>query len=117
MEILKVGSVLVSASGEASMDDGVRFYSEVLGFGERFRDGDLYAALACGDLTVALAAPPERPAGSGLALALKVDDLEAWHEHLAAAGSTVSDIVTGGHERRFSVTDPFGHDVVLYASA
>lgn len=117
MEILKVGSILVSASGGASLDDGVRFYTETLGFGEKFRDGDVYAALTVGDTTVALAAPPERPAGSGLALALKVDDVDAWHAHLTEAGVAAGVIETGGHERRFRVTDPYGHDVVLYASA
>lgn len=121
MKIEKVGSVIVPATS-ASFDPalrfrgGVRFYKDVLGMKERFRDGNRYAAFDCNGVTVALAAPPERPVGSEIAIALRVDDVFEWQQHLTDQGAQCSEPVEGGHELRLTVKDPFGHDVILYSS-
>jgi catechol 2,3-dioxygenase-like lactoylglutathione lyase family enzyme len=41
--------------------------------------------------------------------AFVVDDLDAWHDHLAARGIDVIDQPTIFNRRRFNVRDPFGN--------
>lgn len=120
MRIEKFGSVLVPANGRSIDPDlhfrgGMHFYQHLLGMTERFRDGNRFAAFDCNGVTVALAAPPERPKGSGVAIALQVDDVLAWHRQLKDEGARCGEPVEGGHETRLTVVDPFGHELVLYA--
>jgi len=90
-------------------------YRDVLGLEVRFQDGDRWAALALGDVTLALAGPGEQPAGDGIALGIKVADLDAALAHLAGAGGTVlEEPRDGAHERRVTVRDAGGTLTVLY---
>jgi predicted enzyme related to lactoylglutathione lyase len=93
----------------------VAFYTEVLGLELRFRDGDRYAAVRVGALTIGLAAPGEAPPGGGVALSLKVDDLDAAVERLQAGGAEiVGGVERGPHELRVAFRDPAGNVTVAY---
>lgn len=113
MAILKLGHVLLP-TGE--MDATVRFYTDVLDMPVRFRDGDNYTALQCGDGTLALVGPRERPAGRGVAPAVKVDDLDGLVKDIEKAGRGPVEIREGPHERSVEVQDPAGNPLVFYAS-
>ena len=88
-----------------------------LGLELRFRDGDRWAAFDAGGLTLALAGPGEQPAGGGIALGVKVADLDAALERVAAEGGEVlEDVREGEHERRATCRDRFGATLALYQS-
>ncbi|NUP49537.1 MAG: bleomycin resistance protein [Catenulispora sp.] len=96
----------------ADMGDGVRFVSAVLGLEPTFVDGARWAQFDLGGARLALAAGAE---SSGAAqVMVKVADVAAVGERLAAAGYDVAGPVTGPHEVRLSVTGPDGWSVVVY---
>ncbi|GAB3834541.1 VOC family protein [Dactylosporangium cerinum] len=99
---MKIGHIIVPA---ASLDEQLAFYTH-LGLTIRFRDGDRYAAVTDGAVTIGLADASQQPVPQTV-LSIQVDDL-------AALGYTGEDVVTGPHERRVLITDPGGNPVVLY---
>ncbi|WP_181870990.1 VOC family protein [Sphaerisporangium album] len=110
----KVGNVLIPVS---DLDKAVAFYSETLGLKVKFRDGDRFAALDGGGVTVALAASAEQVAGAVTAPSYKVGDVAEAVEDLTAAGAElVSGPETGPHEVRAVLRDPSGNTLVLYSS-
>ncbi|WP_327004588.1 VOC family protein [Dactylosporangium sp. NBC_01737] len=107
---MKIGHVIVPAG---SLDAQLAFYT-ALGLTTRFRDGDRYAAVTDGTVTIGLADASQQPVAGRTVLSIQVDDLDASIAGLTAAGATASAPVTGPHERRALVTDPGGNPVVLY---
>ena len=92
------------------------FYTDVLGFPLRFRDGDRWAQLDAGGIDIALAAGGERPA-TGIALSLKVGDVAAALDRVRSGGGEVAgEPARGAHEIRASFTDRDGHLIYLYSS-
>ena len=93
----------------------VEHYTEELGLGVRFRDGDRWAALELDGLALALAGPGEQPAPDEIALGVKVTDLDAALARLSRGGGTVlTPARDGAHERRGCVRDRFGTLLALY---
>src|SRR5579859_1574125 len=111
--IQRIGNVFYRVP---DLDAAVRFYTQVLGLGLRFRDGDHWAAFDVGGSTLAVeGGSPGGPGGA--TVSLRVDGLDAVVADLRAKGATVSDVTTGAHERRAEVQDPAGNQLVLYESA
>ena len=96
---MKIGHIIVPA-GELSAQ--IAFYTG-LGLTVRFRDGDRYAALTDGTVTIGLADASQQPVPGQVVLSIQVDSLPAD-----------GIVETGPHERRTVVTDPAGNPVVLY---
>jgi hypothetical protein len=96
---MKIGHIIVPA-GELSGQ--IAFYA-ALGLTVRFRDGDRYAALTDGTVTIGLADASQQPVPGRVVLSIQVDAFPA--------GVVVE---TGPHERRAVVIDPAGNPVVLY---
>jgi predicted enzyme related to lactoylglutathione lyase len=108
---VRLGHVIVSV---ADVGAALEFCERALGLPARFRDGDRYAALDAETGTIALAGPGEHPAGDGVAIGLRVDDLDAVAAQARAAGAVVvEDVVEGAHERRFTFRDPGGSAVFV----
>lgn len=98
-----------------SVEAALPFYRDGLELDVRFQDGDRWAALDAGGLTLALAGPGEHPAGDRVALGVKVADLDAAVARVVAAGGTVVDPPQEGeHERRATCLDDQGTPIALY---
>ncbi len=111
--IQRIGNVFYRAS---DMDAAVRFYTEVLGLSLKFRDGDNWAAFDVAGVTLALeGGSPGGPGGA--TVSLRCDGLADMVSRLAARGANVTPVATGPHERRATVTDPAGNQLVLYEPA
>jgi catechol 2,3-dioxygenase-like lactoylglutathione lyase family enzyme len=96
------------------MDTAFRFYTGALGLPVKFRDGDRYAALDLGGLTLALVIP-EDSESEAISLAVRTADITAALDHLQQAGATLQGVPDeGGHEIRAHLRDPAGWDLVLY---
>ena len=104
---MKIGHVIVPAG---ALDAQLDFYT-ALGLTTRFRDGDRYAAVTDGTVTIGLADASQQPVAGRTVLSIQVDDLDAC---VASLGAAAGPVVTGPHERRTTVTDPGGNPVVLY---
>ena len=110
MAIQRIGNVFYRAD---DMDAAVRFYTEVLGFGLKLRDGDHWAAFDVGGQTLAIeGGSPGGPGGA--TVSLRVDGLDALVADLRAKGAQVSDPESGPHERKATLRDPAGNTLVLY---
>ena len=108
--IQRIGNVFYRVP---DMDAAVHFYTEVLGFGLKLRDGDHWAAFDVGGSTLAVeGGAPGGPGGA--TVSLRVDGLDELVAGLRARGATVSDVTTGPHERRAFLRDPAGNELVLY---
>jgi catechol 2,3-dioxygenase-like lactoylglutathione lyase family enzyme len=111
--IQRIGNVFYRVD---DMDAAVRFYTEVLGFGLKLRDGDRWAAFDVAGSTLAIEGG--HPGGPGGAtVSLRVDDLASVVDDLRARGARVGSIETGPHERRAQLHDPAGNLLVLYEPA
>ncbi|MET8867819.1 VOC family protein [Nonomuraea sp. NPDC004580] len=105
---MKLGNVLIPV---ADLDAAIAFY----GLPVKFRDGDRFAALDGGGVTVALAGPEEHVAGS-VAVSYKVADVDREVGELVARGAeVVREPEAGPHERRAVLRDPSGNVFVLYS--
>jgi len=111
--IQRIGNVFYRA---ADMDAAVHFYTEVLGFALKFRDGDHWAAFDVAGMT--LAVEGGSPGGSGGAtVSLRCEGLASVVQTLRERGARVGDVESGPHERRASLTDPAGNTLILYEPA
>ncbi|GGM28102.1 hypothetical protein GCM10012279_53370 [Micromonospora yangpuensis] len=97
----------------ADLDAQLACYT-ALGLTVKFRDGDRYAALTDGTVTIGLADASQQPVAGRTLLGVAVDDLDATLAQLVAAGATAAEPVVGPHERRAVVTDPGGNPFVVY---
>jgi predicted enzyme related to lactoylglutathione lyase len=101
-----------------NMDRAVTFYQDVLGMNVKFRDGNRWTQFDVNGVGVALADPSEGtvPPGGGGTVVLEVDSLLETREALVKSGAAVNDIVDmGGHGKYFTVKDPEGNIVQIFA--
>jgi predicted enzyme related to lactoylglutathione lyase len=92
----------------------VAHYGNAFGLPVRFQDGERWAVLDAGEIALALAGSGEQPA-DGVALGVKVADLDAAVEEILQAGGAVLDPPRDGeHERRAACRDRFGTVLALY---
>jgi predicted enzyme related to lactoylglutathione lyase len=100
-----------------NIDAAVTHYRDELGLTLKFQDGQRWAALALGELTLGLAGPGEQPAGgSEMALGIKVADLGAAVDAVQRDGGEVlAGPRAGEHELRATCRDRFGTLLALYA--
>ncbi|MFD9947115.1 VOC family protein [Nonomuraea sp. NPDC050547] len=106
---MKLGNVFIPVK---DLDEAIAFY----GLPVKFRDGDRFAALDGGGVTLALAAPAEHVTDA-CAPSYKVDDVRRAVRDLEARGATVlAPPAAGPHEIRAVLRDPSGNVFVLYTS-
>jgi lactoylglutathione lyase len=111
--IQRIGNVFYRVD---DMDAAVRFYTEVLGFGLKLRDGNHWAAFDVGGATLAVeGGAPGGPGGA--TVSLRVEDIQSVVQDLRNKGAQLSDVESGPHERRARLTDPAGNQLVLYEPA
>jgi len=107
-----IGNVLHPVTDVAAAAD---YYGRVFGFVTKFQDGDRYAALDGGSVTLALAGPAEDVTGGRVAASIKVPDVLAAVEAVVrAGGSSVRPAEAGPHELRAVVLDPWENALVVY---
>lgn len=112
MTQLELRSLLVSVR---SVADALPLYEQGLGLPLKFSDGDHYAALDGGGITVALAADADHPAPGEVALAFKTDDVTSAVEALVASGMRVErPPAEGPHEIRALLRDRSGTAISVY---
>lgn len=110
---VKIGNVLHPV---ADVDAAVRFYAEAFGLTPKFVDGDRYAALDAGGVTLALAGPTEDVTGGVPAASFKVPDVTvALAAFVRGGGAVVLEPQQGSHETLAVARDPWGNTVVIYA--
>jgi predicted enzyme related to lactoylglutathione lyase len=108
----RIGNVLHPVP---DVEAAVAFYGGVLGFGTKFVDGDRYAALDAGGVTLALAGPAEDVTSGVAAASVKVADVTATLDAIVGAGGTlVRAAEQGPHEVRAVARDPWGNTLVVY---
>ncbi|MFC5831079.1 VOC family protein [Nonomuraea insulae] len=105
---MKLGNVLIPV---ANLDEAIAFYDLPV----KFRDGDRFAALDGGGVTVALAGPEEHVTASA-APSYKVDDVARTVREMTGRGAeVVREPEAGPHETRAVLRDPSGNVFVLYS--
>ena len=107
----RLGHVIVPSS---DLDELTAFYVDRLGLDRGFRDGERYAAVTDGTVTLGLAAAGEQPVAAQVVVSGEVAGLDAVLAAWAADGLEVGAPVDGPHERRAVVRDPSGNPVVVY---
>ena len=102
----------------SDLSSALAFYVTGLGMALGFRDGDRFASVQAGGVTLALVAGKEDITGGVPAPAYKVADLGSAVAAAQAAGAEiVAGIHPGPHELRAVIRDPSGHLIVLYQAA
>lgn len=113
VRVQKVGMVIHPVE---DLGDAIRFYTEALGLELRFRDGDRFAALAMGDVTLGLAAEGEQVHDHPV-VSYKVEDVDqAVAELITGGASLLRGPEDGPHERRAVLRDPAGNGLVVYCA-
>lgn len=98
------------------LDESIRFYSETLGMAVKFRDGDHYAALDGGSITLALATAVDHPIPGQVVVGIKTSDVDAAAKAIeASGGGIVRAPYDDAHERRAVVYDNKGNGLVFYS--
>jgi predicted enzyme related to lactoylglutathione lyase len=109
---LELRTLLVSVR---SIAESLPLYEQALGLPLKFQDGDHYAALDGGAITVGLATDADHPAPGSVALSSKTDDVASAVDALVASGARVEMPATdGGHEVRALLRDAAGTAIVVY---
>lgn len=99
------------------LDASIAFYTETLGFPLKFRDGDHFAALDGGTVTLALATALDHPIPGQVVVGIKTDDVDAMATALDAAGGGIArGPYDDAHERRAVGYDDQGNGLVFYKS-
>lgn len=99
-----------------NLDESVKFYTETLGFGLKFRDGDHFAALDGGSVTIALATSIDHPIPGQVVVGIRTSDVDAAAREVeAAGGGIVKAPYNDAHERRAVVYDAEGNGLVFYS--
>jgi predicted enzyme related to lactoylglutathione lyase len=108
-----VRSVVLAAD---DVTEAARFFGETLGLELQFQDGDRWAQLSAGGISIALAGRDERPEG-GVAVNVKVADLESAVARAVEAGALlVKPATRGEHEISAALRAPGGPLIYLYSS-
>jgi catechol 2,3-dioxygenase-like lactoylglutathione lyase family enzyme len=99
------------------LEESIRFYTEVLGFPLKFRDGDHFAALDGGSVTLALATALDHPIPGQVVVGIKTDDVDGSARAIdESGGGIVKGPYDDAHERRAVVYDNKGNGLVFYKS-
>ena len=99
------------------LDASIQFYAETLGFPLKFRDGDHFAALDGGTITLALATALDHPIPGQVVVGIKSDDVDAAAAAIDAGGGGIArGPYNDAHERRAVVYDSMGNGLVVYKS-
>jgi lactoylglutathione lyase len=97
------------------LDESIRFYSDTLGMALKFRDGDHFAALDGGAVTLALATEVDHPIPGQVVVGIKTDDVDGAAKAIEAnGGGVVKGPYDDAHERRAVVYDNKGNGIVFY---
>jgi catechol 2,3-dioxygenase-like lactoylglutathione lyase family enzyme len=97
------------------LDESIRFYTETLGFGLKFRDGGHFAALDGGSVTLALATSVDHPLPGKVVVGIKTDDVDAAARAVEeSGGAIVKGPYDDAHERRVVAYDNKGNGLVFY---
>jgi catechol 2,3-dioxygenase-like lactoylglutathione lyase family enzyme len=98
------------------LDESIRFYSETLGMAVKFRDGDHFAALDGGSITLALATAVDHPIPGQVVVGIKTSDVDAAAQAIeTSGGGIVRAPYDDAHERRAVVYDNKGNGLVFYS--
>jgi predicted enzyme related to lactoylglutathione lyase len=93
----------------------IDFYCGALGLRLKFRDGDRYAAIDAGGVTLALVAGGEDVTGGRPAPSYLVDSVPTAIRELTTAGAElIGGPAAGPHETRATLRDPGGQVFVVY---
>lgn len=96
------------------LDASIAFY-EGLGFPLKFRDGDHFAALDGGTITLALATALDHPIHGQVVVGIKTDDVDAAAQAIDESGGGIArGPYDDAHERRAVVYDNQGNGLVFY---
>jgi catechol 2,3-dioxygenase-like lactoylglutathione lyase family enzyme len=99
------------------LEESVRFYTEVLGFPLKYRDGDHFAALDGGSVTLALATSLDHPIPGQVVVGIKTGDVDGAARAIDEnGGGIVKGPYDDAHERRAVVYDNKGNGLVFYKS-
>lgn len=97
------------------LDASVTFYTETLGMALKFRDGDHFAAIDGGSVTLALATALDHPIPGQVVVGIKTDDVDGAAAAVeAGGGGIVKAPYDDAHERRAVVYDSQGNGLVFY---
>lgn len=98
------------------LDASIEFYTKTLGFPLKFRDGNHFAALDGGTITLALATSLDHPIYGQVVVGVKSDDVDAAAAAIDANGGGIAKLpYDDAHERRAVVYDPTGNGLVIYS--
>ncbi|MCE1178039.1 VOC family protein [Actinomycetota bacterium] len=98
------------------LEESIRFYTESLGLTLKFRDGDHFAALDGGSVTLALATKVDHPIHGQVVVGVKTADVDAAARAIEeAGGGIVKAPYDDAHERRAVVYDTQGNGLVFYS--
>lgn len=112
MRDLDVRMVVLSTNDLAASID---FYVATLGMKLKFRDGDRYAAIDSGSITIALATEIDHPIPGEVVIGMKAADVDTAAAVIAAAGGTIVRApYDDAHERRAVARDGSGNGLVIY---
>lgn len=97
------------------LDESIRFYTETLGMGLKFRDGTHFAAIDGGPVTIALATELDHPIPGQVVVGIKTADVDAAARAVEASGGAVlRGPYDDAHERRVIAFDNKGNGLVFY---
>ncbi|AGP31756.1 VOC family protein [Corynebacterium terpenotabidum] len=100
-----------------NIDESVKFYTETLGFPLKFRDGDHFAAIDGGNITIALCTEIDHPIPGQVVVGIKSDDPDRDAALVDANGGGIhTDAYDDAHERRAVVFDGEGNGLTFYRS-
>lgn len=98
------------------LDASIEFYTDTLGFPLKFRDGDHFAALDGGSVTLALATALDHPIPGQVVVGIKTDDVDAAAVAIEAGGGVIANgPYDDAHERRVVGFDSTGNGLVFYS--
>lgn len=97
------------------LESSIKFYTESLGMKLKFRDGDHFAAIDGGSVTLALATDIDHPIPGQVVVGIKTDDVDAAAKAIEEqGGGIVKAPYNDAHERRAVVYDDKGNGLVFY---
>ncbi|MBX3067915.1 MAG: VOC family protein [Microbacteriaceae bacterium] len=98
-----------------NLDESIDFYTKTFGFPLKFRDGNHFAQLDGGAITIALATEIDHPNPGNVALSIKTDDVDAAAKQVDEnGGGILRAAYNDAHERRAVVFDNMGNTIVFY---
>ena len=100
-----------------NLEESIKFYTETLGFPLKFRDGEHFAALDGGTVTLALATAIDHPIPGQVVVGIRTDDVDGTARAIEEnGGGIVKSPYDDAHERRAVVYDNKGNGFVFYKS-